>query len=565
MGRTNGEADEEQADCVLGMSRRSTSHLPRVLEGATRFTEDRNELNSLWVVTTLKAHPQFWGPVRKALAQADSRFGRPRLPGDWALAYMAFVFSKIPDVQPWWGQAGHSIWRHAGFRERPSYAVTHRRFAELEQYAGAFEEVVQKLVRQAGRHTGGEVGRYLHVDGTEAETHARLKHCCPSDAPCRNRRSAIRVTAGESVNAVRDERHERAREPEPDTIALNAPDLGDAEAVVERNGAIRIKLKDCWYELLDPSAGVRAYTRGGTVRKFWVGFYNAKAVDHYTGAPVAVHITSASVQEHISYPDLYKKAVGATGRSPEAVVADRGYAISSVFEHNTRRGVASVMPWRRPNQHILSRAEMDTDRYDRHGIVRCKYCGGPTRFVRFSEKGPAGPRLWVRCTTPGERDDCTSREQTVRCAEDWRMLLPMWRTDETYLALRASHSRYERVHHSWRRRYRVGEDNHSQRPKRRGRDCQQLRANAALAIEWLIISWREGWLGSARRLRRFGEQIVERAVEAVAGLKSRRVLYGLEQPYGHKAVAAKVGDVTPTPGRTDQRSPDDLGSEDDEP
>lgn len=547
------------------MARRSTNHLPRRLEGATNFTKDRDELNSLWVVTMLKAHPQFWGPIRKALAQADSQYGRPRLPGDWALAYMAYAFSKIPDVQPWWGQAGHSIWRHAGFRERPSYAVTHRRFAELEQHADAFQQVAELLIKHAGKQTGGEVGRYVHVDGTEAETHARLRHICPKDAPCRDKRSAMRVTAGESVNVVRAARHAQAKEPEPQADALNAPDLGDAEAVVEVAGAIRVKVKDCWYELLDPTAGIRAYTYEGKVRRFWVGFYNAKAIDHYTGAPVAVHVTSASVQEHISYPDLFAKAVKNTGRMPEAVVADRGYSISTVFEHNTTRGVASVMQWRRPNWKIEDRSQLDTDRHDRHGIPRCKYCGGPTRFVRFSEKSSVGPRLWVRCTTGDEGTDCAECEQTIQCKDDWTKLLPLWRTEETYLALRNTHNQYERVHHHWRGRYRVAADDHELRPKRRGRDCQQLRANAALAIEWLIISWREGWLGSARRARRFGEVVIDRAVEAARGFVARRTRYGLEQPYGPKAVELKIGELTPTAGRDDQIGDDGLGPPSEEP
>lgn len=85
------------------------------------------------------------------------------------------------------------------------------------------------------------------------------------------------------------------------------------------------------------------------------------------------------------------------------------------------------------------------------------------------------------------RDRRLEKRQTVRCANSWRMLLPLWRTDPDYLALRNSHDRYERVHHHWRVRWRSGADDHSLRPKRRGRDCQQLRASAALLIEWLMI------------------------------------------------------------------------------
>jgi hypothetical protein len=320
---------------------------------------------------------------------------------------------------------------------------------------------------------------------------------------------------------------------------------------------------DCWYRLLDPTAGVRAYVNNGKVRRFWVGFYNGKAIDHYTGAPVAVNVTSASIREHTSYPELYEKAKTAIGSDPKAVVADRGYSISSVFEHNTTRGVASVMPWRRPNGQVVDRAQEDCELHDRHGVVRCKHCGSATRFVRFSAKGRSGPRLWVKCLAQPTAE--CAKEQTVLCRHNWRMLLPLWRTSETYLALRDSHDRYERVHHHWRTRYRVGADDHALRPKRRGRACQQLRANAALVIEWLIILWREGWLASARRKHRQGVVFIDKGAAKVAALMRRRLRYGLEQPYGPKAVALGIGSLAPTPGRSTNISPDNLGPPENEP
>jgi hypothetical protein len=50
------------------------------------------------------------------------------------------------------------------------------------------------------------------------------------------------------------------------------------------------------------------------------------------------------------------------------------------------------------------------------------------------------------------------------------------------------------VHHHWRVRYAVGADDHMHRPNRKGLPCQQLRANAALLIKWMMIFWREGWI-----------------------------------------------------------------------
>ncbi|HEU4977652.1 MAG TPA: hypothetical protein VFT42_02030 [Solirubrobacteraceae bacterium] len=108
------------------------------------------------------------------------------------------------------------------------------------------------------------------------------------------------------------------------------------------------------------------------------------------------------------------------------------------------------------------------------------------------------------------------------------------------MALSDARSRYERVHHHWRQRYRVGADDHMLRPKRRGIACQQLRANAALVIEWLQILHREGWLASARLAKRERDAIKARHVVAenwpsvIALLRNRRRL-GLDKPYGQAA------------------------------
>jgi hypothetical protein len=79
----------------------------------------------------------------------------------------------------------------------------------------------------------------------------------------------------------------------------------------------------------------------------------------------------------------------------------------------------------------------------------------------------------------------------------------------------------------------------SLRPKRRGIACQQLRANAALVIEWIQILWREGWLGSARRNRADGldmKALTDKADDAVANFRRWRVKVKLHQPYGKAAI-----------------------------
>jgi len=138
----------------------------------------------------------------------------------------------------------------------------------------------------------------------------------------------------------------------------------------------------------------------------------------------------------------------------------------------------------------------------------------------------------------------------MACSKDWATLIPLWRTEEAYFALKESHDSYERVHHLFRIRYRVGADNHALRPKRIGLPCQQLRANAALVVEWLRILHREGWVGSARRMAREAKSR-EHTNHSRGGwqklLKFRRDK-GLTRPYGPKAEAlGLIVPVAPEP------------------
>jgi hypothetical protein len=529
------------------------SALPEQLPGATNFSEDGQHAHPKWFVETLKAHPQFWEPLREATS-LNQQYGRKRLAGHWALAYLAFVVSRHVDVEPWWNTANSSIWRTAGFRERPSLRAVQRRFVELEVLEDDFLDVANALISHAVKRSGGRVGTDLHVDSTESETHARLKHICPADSPCQQSKARL-VSATLTADEAREHRHQEAESPDDELLSFSAGDVDDvtfAEPVdPEADETLgrrvkKVKIGGCWYRCLDRDAGIRAYTRGGKTKRFWVGYYNGKAIDHYTGAPVAVLVHSASINESIAYPELYRRATEATGKAPRAVVADRGYSLSSIFEYNTRRGVGTVAKWRRKHASITDRSQEATERWDQHGIVRCRYCGGPTRQVRFNvSEDRSSPRLWVKCQEAAPGSLCESREQTINCSEEWRMLIPMWRTSEPYLALEDTSRSFERVHHLWRRRYRVGSDTHELRPKRRGRACQQLRANVALIAEWLHIMWREGWLSSARR--NTSQPVTNQGRKAAESLAAKRSQLGLDKPYGKVAVKLGIGPLRPQP------------------
>ncbi|MGI8624545.1 MAG: hypothetical protein ACR2NB_13935 [Solirubrobacteraceae bacterium] len=129
-------------------------------------------------------------------------------------------------------------------------------------------------------------------------------------------------------------------------------------------------------------------------------------------------------------------------------------------------------------------------------MPRCKHCGGPTTFVRFSTNN-GKPRLWYRCSL--NLEPACAREQSRYCNEDYRLLLPLWRTEPLYFELKLSHENFEAAHDWWRDRYGVAATGNEGRIKIRSIGAHRLRANATAAVEWLRICFREGWLGTPRR------------------------------------------------------------------
>lgn len=516
---------------------------PLHLPGATEFSAERDVLCPLWFVRTLKQTAWLWRELEKA-TRLDRNWGRRKQPGHWALAYLAFAVSGHADIEPWWKQTSSELWHECGFEARPSYQTTYERLIELETVSGEFAKTAGKLIQHCRRHEP-LIGAHVHVDGTEAETHAALVHDCRPGEPCMWRGRAPRKRPERvTTDVARAQRHKETERP-----AEDHPNIGEADEVRVEDERLRVRVGKHWYRTLDPTAGVRAYMGPRGARRFWHGYYNIKAVDHYTGAPVAVGVYSASVNEHLSYPDLLSRSISAIGSEPETIVADRGFSIRTVFEMNTRQGIASVIPWRQANG---SEQRHDNETHDRHGIPRCKHCGAPGEFVRFADK--PSPRLWFRCareTTP----EC-AKTQTISCSKEWRLLIPLWRTDPVYHELEESHQRYERVHHHWRERYLVAGDHLSSRPKRRGIAWQELRSQAAMVAEWLALAWREGWLGSARRNKHEPTRNEYVGHQRAQSLLSFRRRVGLACCYGKTAKALGLGFADP-PSRRAQGPPAD--------
>jgi len=505
---------------------------PLHLPGATEFSADRDLFSPVWLVKTLKQTSWLYRDLEEA-TRLDKNWGRHKEPGSWALVYFAFVFSGQVDIEPWWKRTSDDVWRECGFAVRPSYQTTWERFVELESVADEFKDAANRLIQHARKHDPN-VGVHLHVDGTEAETHAALVHDCQPGDGCRwqpGQPGAVKRPERVDIDKVRHDRHR-----ESENAPEDEPTFGKADEVKLEDGRLRVKMGGHWYRSLDTSAGIRSYRAG----KCWHGFYNQKAIDHYTGAPIAVGVYSASTQEYHCYPDLFARVQAALGGNPETVVADRGFSVASVFALNTNNGVASVMPWRRNNHHHDHPHDEAT--HDRDGIPRCKHCGAESKFLRF-RVDRSGPRLWFTCVQKTTAD--CQRAQSLTCSKDWRLLNPLWRTDPIYHELWATHSNYERVHYHWRERYKVAGDNLANRPKRRGLAWQELRAQAALAIEWFCIAFRQGWLGSARRNQKAATRYIEAGAKSLDELLKRRALDGLTKWYGAAAEALGIGQQAP--------------------
>ncbi len=493
----------------------------------------------------MKQQAWLWNDLRNR-CDLSANWGRPREPGHWELVALAFVSSGHVDLQPWWDSTTPELWRECGFADKPPYNRVWRRVRELERCEDALIDAIAALVQKA-RQFEPRVGAHVHIDGTEDETHAALIHDCPRGNSCPRRNGPGRQVA-------KRPQRESTRRAQADRQRENAEPNGGGAAprteIVQRRGrdVKRIKQNGCWYRTIDRDAGIRAYTTPHGVRRFWSGYYNQKAIDHFTGGVLFATTYNASMQEYDTFPDLYEKVTQVIGQPPETIIADKGQSVARVFELCARNGTAPIMPWRPSFNH----ERHDKDTHDRHGIARCRHCGGPTGFRRFGANG--NPRLWFHCLY--ETTNQCQGDQSINCSTDWRLLIPLWRTDPLYHELRASLGCFEGAHDYWRDRYRVGANTLANRPKAIGIGCHRLRALVACVIEWLRICHREGWLGSPRRNMRSPRRPRRLlGVRNAESLVRSRAINGLLNPYGRQAAALHIGKETPPSRRARGQPP----------
>lgn len=517
---------------------------PERLLGAAHFSADASLRGSLNTVRLVKSQKWVWDGLRQA-CDLEKNYARKREPGDWSLAAVAFVSSRQVDIQPFWDESTDELWEACGFAGKPTYTTTWRRLRELETVCEEFLSAAALVIRRCREHDS-RVMAHVHFDYTEDETHAGLVHDCKKDDDCAYAKAKGKTgrvwgyakrPERVGVKVARQERHELSEiDPEKAEEREKASEPQESDT---KTGVKRVRINGCWYRTRDTEAGIRAYTGPRGCRRFWHGYYSGKAVDHFTGG-VIPSVDSASRQECHLFPELLDRVKAMTGAAPQTAIADRGMSISSCFEHTTKMGTAPIFPWRKTGDGIRH----DHLTHDRHGIKRCKHCGNDMEQTRFSPND-GKPRLWFRCIAP-QTPGC-EKEQTISCATDWRLLIPLARTDARYYELELSHKSYEAAHDYWRDRYRVAADELANRPKVVSLGFHRLRAHVACLVDWLRIAANCGWLGTTRAKKRHpGTRSFKKdGVDAVKRVATARRKAGLAGAYGPQAKALGIGEAKP--------------------
>jgi hypothetical protein len=301
----------------------------------------------------------------------------------------------------------------------------------------------------------------VHADGTGYHAHALIEHACPMHRPCmiaernRTRSEEHRRSSPEqqrrrgpvahkpnraSDERVSAERHEASARADADTDEL--PARGALRPLsVEQAIALGYPIDDAlgyryfWsqlnqhmYRCRDRTASTRMYQVANSKRvKVWNGGYFFPFVCDYVGAPLAFHFFEARVNEAAANEASYRELQRMLDGDPVSVTVDKGLLTKAVYEHNTRRGVATIGPDRRPYKGRTI-DDLETPEYDRFG-PRCKHCGGPGRVngdgpggtgLEFRITGTGDPRINFRCQHP-HTPDC-QRVQSISCSREWRLL-----------------------------------------------------------------------------------------------------------------------------------------------
>ena len=550
-------------------------HFPETLPGAAKFSADVALNDPVELVTAFLRVPSIAEPLIARAAALRSPYGRRGYTGSWVLVAIAYIASRQTDIQPFWTRATLDVWQACGFDQRPCYSTTHARLTELEEIVPEIQAAIGQLVHHY-RGIEPRIGRHIHIDGTEAETHSSFEHGCSDNEYCALRRDGEtaadvnkRMRGKADLQAVQKRRHQEDAGEITDTAEEQTLERSPATASDGIEGGRqkhRVRTSNHTWLTHDPDAGFRTYFRPNGTYEGWHGYYHIRAVDDFTGLTIYAHAESSSrteasqyetmlrgILETINGPDacgilrdvpLVDALTGSKLDLPEAVVGDRGFGYPFIHEINTRLGIATVTPWRNlldgrsdPAEITLTGRDGIPVIVDRHGVIHCKHCGGPTKVIDFRNTPKETPRLYVKCQLPAAPNSPCHKTQSVACDHDWRMLTPLPRNDRRYVALE-SRFQFERAHHHARVRNKTGGKDVLTRPKRLGRAWQQLRLDLGNLTDWLRAGIKNGWLNSDKftgypkkvtdGLRKARQRLEEQVDKRLDTIRAERAAAGLD-------------------------------------
>ena len=395
------------------------------------------------------------------------------------------------------------------FHAHPGVSHAARPVRGLENYAYAFIDAANKLIQQARRHEP-RIGQHVHFDGTAFHSHASLEHACPdanttAEPPAlASARSWPRPTTTTSKTSVTPtpaspSRPTPARSPTARAPARLSDEHAAALGLDPTTYGVLIRAGHI-YKCRDKSAGGRRYAATKRKDVFWLGGYFMPGVDDSTRAPP--RCTSPRPPPGVQRaPAAYEKTCVAIDDEPITAVMDRGFHIKARLEELHLCGTAPIVPFRAPHAGWTPE-NLQTEMIDSDGTPRFATCGRPEppRARGLGLDWAEGvPRIRYRCAIY-DTDECLGRTQSIAVLDAAAAAEPdPSRTSRLHHDLLESHQNMEGVFAAWRERYKVaGNDLGSRIRRRAGVSAQNLRAAAALLIEWFRMDLRNGWMGSHR-------------------------------------------------------------------
>lgn len=484
---------------------------------------------------------------------------RPRMAGDFFIAYLAFTISEHVDIMPFYTATDDETWRRWGYVGRPSYHTVYRQFVAMEKYWEQVCEIAGLVIAHACGHSD-RIGQLVHFDGTPQMKSAPLYHMCKEgECPTGSAGHGMRDWARGSQRRERRGNREETLTPNEASAAKHAsqePDewleevddpnlVEDLRALMERK-LDHEELDDGWvrfrsstghvYETRDPFASIRHYV-GGQDGKTWHGKLQVKLVDHFTGAVLGVADVPAHINESRLLKPMLRQVMQVIGRAPLMVTTDSAHWFAESSEWLAKFG----------SQHVGGYRDGHTwpEHFDDTGHGRCEHCGGPATHQWYEDD--EYPVNVLGCTTMATPRCRKTFRRAVSAAP--RLLGPIPATKTAWQYAARVHSISEQVNKSWRSRYRSACKHYENIPKRVSQHVATLRAQFALLVEWLSVCLRMGWIcidGFSAHYE--GEPVVHvgRLEAAKAKLAEWR-LRGLDKPIGKVAHELGIGPLEHPP------------------